>query len=922
MGDRVKWEYEGIVETDADRQLIFRREQVIRDYSLLRLHLTRFNWISSKSILRARSFVERWVGNQLELMAADAGILRVKSERYFRNLLEILPKWAAAPFAVVVTVSPSVAGKLRGLYPEALAELYGCPDTRAFHELFGTECEEFTPDLACSLVHFRKPRIGQIWTDWLKVDPPARLVRFWCWVMTEKPDEIVIEAISKHFDLTDINASWEAAKMLLAPSGRNDVDGAMASPDDAYDAVAEGADTEGVEAVRPFEDRLGEFIEGLRKGSVDIRSWENLVDVADADPSQRRKLVDTLERIQWGWKMPPVEQGRLRVPRVGRPTSITVLELMAAGPAGAVKILETFQGRKISEIVEWTSYPLRESLLLAVLAAVPRDDSGPVRLGSRLRRTASEFLKKYDGDIEADVLLIPRWKKLGNGPWRAVLLKSIGSWEAGDFDRFLGSSEIQEVAWGNMNVELREAILTRWVEAAEGSRALLDETANRLPDILKDAVRWGNFLPAVPYMLRSCDAKESVRHISRLSRVERNACLELAIPGLPEGVNHPVVESLLAKDRKLFALVLSGQTKSFRAADVSKFPLDDLLVAAIRYRWLVPAIERDFDEQTVSNVLKKISRSRKLPTRKRAAVELSAILGVRHLPILSFLSTRPLAEVQGTRFDKMYHSWMLPKRKGGKREISAPKPYLKAIQRALLDALFGNVPLHASATGFRKNHSIKDNALPHVGQPVVANVDIAGFFPNTSLRIVRYAISKAAPPQLSRHARNLIFDICTLKGGLPTGAPTSPAIANIGLISFDHAMHNVCTRHGIVYTRYADDLTFSGRDPGKVLPFVEECLEKLGYGLDRKKTNFFRRGRRQVVTGLVVNDKVSLPRTLRRRLRAAVHSLGVKGDGELHWHGKPMTAGELNGRVAFLNSVDPEQGAALLRKLKEPSSDE
>lgn len=926
MGDRKKWEYDGAVETGADRLLVSRRAEVIREYSLLRLHLTRFNWLSPETVGRAKSLVQRWVQGQVELAAADANVLRVKPERYLRNLLEILPRWASAPFASVITLYTVAAGKQLHLRIGALSELCESPDALVFKKLMSSETEEFTPDLVCTLVPLKKSKIQDVWLEWLKLDPEARLVRFWHWAGKSNPDKAIVDGITKHFKRQYVDTALAAATEPTVPSvadGDGEFDEVTEPDDDGRtESRSTGEDNATVAAARSFDDQLREFVNGLGIAVVDAVSWETLINLAQADRSKRQRILEALENGHWRWKLPFVEQGKLKPLQAGRSLSIVVLELMAAGAEKAVESLLTTRERQIKEIVEWTGSDLRNSLLVAVLNAVPKDDQKSLRSSKKLRRTAAEFLKKYHGDIKTDVMLVPRWKKLGEGPWRATLIESISGWKVTDFDVFLNSREVSEITWGKLSVELREVILTRWVKLAVGSKVLLETTARQLPDILQDAVRWGDFKPAIPYMLRSCTVKESITILSRLSSADRNAVVAHAAGELAQGVNHPVIEHWLVKDRKLLGHLLAARVDLFRTADISRFPLDDLLVAATRLRWFVPLIERGFDVQEVVEGLRRLARSRKLPSRKRAAVEVSSVLGLNHLPVLSFLSTRPVASVQGTRFDGMYHSWLLPKRKGGKREISAPKPYLKAIQRALLDALFCKVPLHDCVTGFRKDHSIKDNAVPHVGKPVVVNVDIAGFFPNTSLRIVRLAIARSVPSEFSRHARNLIFDVCTLKGGLPTGAPTSPAIANIGLVSFDHAIHKVCSRLGIAYTRYADDLTFSGADPGRVLPFIEECLEKLGYELDQKKTNFFRRGRRQIVTGLVVNDKVSLPKTMRRRLRAAVHNLGQKGDRDLHWHGKPMSASELMGRVAFLNSVDPGQGAVLLNRLKVASSDE
>jgi retron-type reverse transcriptase len=195
------------------------------------------------------------------------------------------------------------------------------------------------------------------------------------------------------------------------------------------------------------------------------------------------------------------------------------------------------------------------------------------------------------------------------------------------------------------------------------------------------------------------------------------------------------------------------------------------------------------------------------------------------------------------------------------------------------------------------------------------NVDISGFFPNTRFPLVARAIESALPKFLSPETRRLVTDICCHGGVLPTGAPTSPAIANLVLLRADRAISVVSDRKAINYTRYADDLTFSGNDPVNILPFVREVLAGLGYELDKKKTNIFRKGRRQVVTGLVVNDKVSVPRLMRRKLRAAVQR-AANDDTDLTWHKAPMSLSELEGRIAFTAIAHREQALNLLVKLR------
>ena len=161
----------------------------------------------------------------------------------------------------------------------------------------------------------------------------------------------------------------------------------------------------------------------------------------------------------------------------------------------------------------------------------------------------------------------------------------------------------------------------------------------------------------------------------------------------------------------------------------------------------------------------------------------------------------------------------------------------------------------------------------------------------------------------------LLADICCYRGALPTGAPTSPAIGNIVLRRADAAIAAAAAKHGITYTRYADDLTFSGDgDCKRILPFVARVLQDCGYELDGKKTQLYRRGRQQLVTNLVVNDKAHLRRSDRRRLRAAVEHR-CAGD-PVTWHGRPMDDQALCGRIALLRMIEPATAQSYMVRLR------
>lgn len=306
------------------------------------------------------------------------------------------------------------------------------------------------------------------------------------------------------------------------------------------------------------------------------------------------------------------------------------------------------------------------------------------------------------------------------------------------------------------------------------------------------------------------------------------------------------------------------------------------------------------------------------------AMEVAACSSLRNVEtfrkLLDHWMDRLSADVEiGSRFDDLYTTYERPKRLGGTRTITAPSKLLKWGQRAILDGLLNHQPLHDAAHGFRLDHSIVTNAECHVGRRVVVNVDIRGFFPNTRLPLIRRVLSQCLGGAVSKRAFAFMVDVCSYGGGLPTGAPSSPAIGNLVLRSADTAIAKAAAKYDITYTRYADDLTFSGgTNTSKIIPFVERVLGNYGYELDPKKMGIFRKGRQQPVTGLIVNEKANVTRRMRRRLRAAVHARSV--GREAHWHGSPMNDAELRGRLAFLKMVQPVESKRLGEQLDEAIS--
>jgi len=247
-------------------------------------------------------------------------------------------------------------------------------------------------------------------------------------------------------------------------------------------------------------------------------------------------------------------------------------------------------------------------------------------------------------------------------------------------------------------------------------------------------------------------------------------------------------------------------------------------------------------------------------------------------------------------FQPAYSEFTIPKRSGGSRRILAPTPETKDIQRCLLRRLLGKLRAHPAANGFEKGRSIVTNAVEHVGKAVVLRMDIRDFFPSTSAARVTVFFRRIG---WNGEAAEILTRLTTHDGGLPQGAPTSPRLSNLVNFPLDARLAGLAdamshrlpmnprtgvSRAGggvgqplVSYTRYADDITFSFSEDSHnavsgTIRATKRIAEDFGYRLHtKKKLRIARRGDRQMVTGLVVNDVVNLPRRTRRMLRAVEH---------------------------------------------------
>ena len=261
--------------------------------------------------------------------------------------------------------------------------------------------------------------------------------------------------------------------------------------------------------------------------------------------------------------------------------------------------------------------------------------------------------------------------------------------------------------------------------------------------------------------------------------------------------------------------------------------------------------------------------------------------------------------------DDLYTVSQIPKRSGGMRQIEAPCASLKMVQRGILNYIFGDVRHHDACHGFRSRHSIATNAALHVGKDIVLNLDLQDFFPSVAAGRV-YGIFKSFVGE-GIYAR-FLTDVSVFKGRLPQGAPTSPMIANLTCLRLDRRLAGLANKNSMDYTRYADDLTFSGPESIiRFIPAIKAIIAAEGFRIALPKLRIHRKGSRQEVTGLTVNQQVSVPRVIRRRLRAAVHA-STNGTPPT-WKGSETSPQSLEGHINFISSIHPDLGSKLLKQL-------
>ncbi len=275
-----------------------------------------------------------------------------------------------------------------------------------------------------------------------------------------------------------------------------------------------------------------------------------------------------------------------------------------------------------------------------------------------------------------------------------------------------------------------------------------------------------------------------------------------------------------------------------------------------------------------------------------------------------------------------YVTFSIPKRSGGRRLIMAPKRRLKAIQRQLLSLLVEKLPLSEHAHAFRPGRSIRTGAEPHVGKRFVLKLDLENFFPSVTFARVRglliaygygYPVATTLAVLMTEAERQpvevegKVFHVPVGLRHCVQGAPTSPGLCNAILLRLDRRLAGLAKKRGLDFTRYADDLSFSGdvsrEEMQRFHAAATRIIEEEGFAVNAGKTRLLGRGSRQTVTGVVVNETLGLSRKERRRLRAALHHL--RSEGPDNPAANPEQRRRIQGKLAYLSMLNPEQAARL-----------
>ena len=302
----------------------------------------------------------------------------------------------------------------------------------------------------------------------------------------------------------------------------------------------------------------------------------------------------------------------------------------------------------------------------------------------------------------------------------------------------------------------------------------------------------------------------------------------------------------------------------------------------------------------------------KPPGYRENAAQLLAISNHQELASLLYVS---LSDLESLINKPSYTEFRIKKKRHGERLIHDPSPMLKTVLKRLsfyLNAVYTTMQ-NDHAYGFIPNidkedtqKNILENAKRHIGKNHLYSLDLKNFFPTISARRV-YQIFSEEPFRFKKEIAAALALLTTYRKSLPMGANTSPILSNFACLEMDAGLAKLSKNSDLEYTRYADDLTFSSDLPftSQLKADIREIIEKQGFKVNERKVRERSRHRRQVVTGIKVNEKPNVDRTYIRNLRALLHDWRLNGLPVAVQHHFKLTRKPTYGQVGlFLASTE------------------
>ncbi len=293
------------------------------------------------------------------------------------------------------------------------------------------------------------------------------------------------------------------------------------------------------------------------------------------------------------------------------------------------------------------------------------------------------------------------------------------------------------------------------------------------------------------------------------------------------------------------------------------------------------------------------------------------ILNFEHLSLLQGRTSEYLSSVVNSP-ENHYREFKIKKRSGGQRIITAPFPALLEMQYWIYENILKTISINPTAHGFTHKKSIITNSKIHAGQNELLKMDLKDFFPSININRIIFIFKQLGyPNSISFY----LASICSYDEALPQGTPTSPILSNIVSRRLDSRLIKFAKRYELRYSRYADDITFSGdRVPAKLINYISDIVSDEGFEVNTEKTRLYKKKSKRIVTGIsVAGQEIKIPRNYKRELKQELHFI-LKYGLKSHISKKKIRDANyiysLLGKVNFWLSVEPKNEFALNAKKK------